>query len=154
MVLPLSDAQRRIEVLGHRITGFADEDRPAEYPTGVDLWNVTRGRDGSMHASSTAMIGGLIIVRVRPTSPTAVWAVQQYELYRQAELAGTEHREYDWYDSQPSLGWSVRAQGGVLQRAPAALEPRATVEIAWEFELIIPNYDGARTDAGPGAQHR
>ena len=144
MVQILNHAHVSTVLNGHRFTGWANEDRPVEFPTGDDMVNFELGKDGGVYGDNVPMFGGKIIFRMAPTSPTAQWAVQQKENWKQAQINQTETTIYEGVYSDPIQGRSARLEGGFFVQCPDMIEPGQTFEIHVYFERITGNADGAK----------
>lgn len=140
----LSHAHVEVIINGHRFTGWADEDRPVEFPNGDDMVDVKMGRDGGLYGSNIPMFGGTMKFKLAPSSPTAQWGILQKEMWKQAQINGTPTKVYEGSYSDPSQGRAASFQGGFLQAAPDMSEPGQTYEIAIQFERITSSVESAR----------
>ena len=73
----LSNAHISLILNGKTISGFADEERPVEFPATDDLIDVKYGNDGSMYGMTKPMYGGEITIRLAPSSEATAWFVKE-----------------------------------------------------------------------------
>ena len=139
----LSRAQIELIVNGHRVEGYADEDRPVEFPTGDEMATVQTGADGGVYATSVPMFGGAIMIRLQPASPSVQWFCNEKERWKQDNINGRPITVYEGTYSDPAQGRSATLEGGILQQCPDISEPGITFEIAIYFEKITPDLDSA-----------
>ena len=147
----LDHAHREIIINGHRIVDFADEQRPAEWSTGEELYNAIRGKTGALQVSSNGVLGSGLTIRVLASSDSAKWAVGELQAYKRAVKDGTEHTTYQGSDSDPVEGTFTRMEGGILMACPPKREPDTTFEFSFLFETVDTTEDGSTTAAGPGS---
>ena len=148
----LDHAHRDIIINGHRVVGFADEQRPAEWSTGEELYNAIRGKTGALQVSSNGVVGRGLTLRVLGTSDTAKWGIGQLQAYHRAVKDGTQHIIYKGTDADAVEGSSLRMEGGVLMDCPVKREPDTTFEFSFLFEEVVPNDDGSTTSSAPGSR--
>lgn len=139
----LSNAHIEHIINGHRVEGLADEDRPIEFPGDQDMADLSTGQDGGLYGMSNPMLGGPITYRVSPTSPTARWAIQEKQSWRNAIKNGSAITIYEASHSDPVQGRTASLKGGVLLRCPDMVEPGQTFEFVIHYEEIIPALEGA-----------
>ena len=128
---------------GHRFRGFSDDDRPIEF-SNPEMFTRKRGKDGTLFAMATGMVGSEIRVRLAPTSPSVVWALGE-----KAQLNRGARTIYDGIYSDEQFGYAATLSGGIFVSCPPAIEPDTTFEILFEFEQVIPDVDGALADNPP-----
>ena len=113
-----------VDINGHTCSGWADAADALQFPDQT-LANTAVSPDGTMLASTTGMFKQL--------AQTQKGAVISWEM-------NVTNRE---------TGWSVRCERGVMTSSPLGQTLGNAVAPAREFELtfevIAPNYDGART---------
>lgn len=129
---------------GHEVNGLAREDRPFEWNTGQDMYNLMRGEDGGLYGvANLEDIGGTLTMRLAPNSPTSKWAVDEKQAWRNSILRRQGFRNYNCSLADPVQGRSIRASGGFLLRAAHLPEPGQTHEVHFAWELLDPNVAGA-----------
>ena len=148
----LSNAHINLIINGHRFSGFADEDRPVEFPGGEDFFTLSTGPDGALYGMAIPMFGGPITVRLEPSSPSVQWAVQQNNMRKNALKSGDPFTIYDGSYSDPAQGRSARVAGGVFMQCPEMPEANVTFEIQFHFEEIFSNVDGGTFVPSPVAE--
>lgn len=136
---------RQIQLLlnGHRFTGFADEDPAVEFDS-VDLAEITTGRDGTLHADDTGVLGGPVTIKLLPGSES----VKQCLRWK-AERDRGEHTEFEGTFADPTLGFSAALRGGIFMSCPTMTVPGQTFEVVFHFEEIVPDADGANFSPSP-----
>lgn len=138
MTTQLSYLHSVLIINGERVTGFSEDDVPVELPD-IDLSEAIFGQDGTMYTSGTAIIGGEVMVRLLPTSP----AIPRFlRFHSEIQQGARIDFEGSWAD--PDLGYSTLMQGGVLRVCPPGISPNKTFEMTFDFEKLIPQFDGAR----------
>ncbi len=145
-----SNANRQLIINGHRHVGFADEDRPIEYPSGEDMADLSYGPDGGQYGTSTVMFGGEVTIRLEPSSPSAQFWMKEKQMWKQAHIDGSAITTYQGSDNDPVFGVSARLVNGLLMRCPDMSEPGVTFEVVLAFERIIGNPDAGKFQP-PGA---
>ena len=146
----LSDAHRDHRVNGHRMSGFADVERPIQYPDDVELFVITYGADGGMYARDLPRFGGMIIYRMLPTSPSTGWAIGERAKKDFATRRGTRHTFYEGVEVEMPFGLAMSLQGGLLKRCAQRPEAGNPVfEFVIEYELIVPNIDAVEWSPSP-----
>ena len=102
------------------------------------------GADGGVYGVNSAMFGGLVTIRLSPTSPSTAWFIQRNEELKQAQLNGLATRVYDGSYTDPVQGRrSATFQGGTLRNCPDMSVPNQTFEVAIYFDRIVGSVDGA-----------
>ena len=139
----LSHSHIEMVLSGHRVTGYAEEDRPIEFEDGTDRTTIQMGKDGGSYGVSESMFGGKIMVRLAPTSPTTAWFITRNEEKKQAQINNQPERVYDGSYTDSVQGRSVVLSGGTLIDCPDMSEPGQTFEVGIFFERIAGNVDGA-----------
>ena len=139
-----SNAQRVLIINDHRFTGYASEDRPIEYPSGTDRTNIELGQDGAHYGTTIPEFGGLLMIRLQPTSPSVQWCIQQILAFDEAIINGEPLTFYQGSESVPSEGTSWQLEGGSIKRIPYRNEPGQTFEAVFDFERIIPTVAAGR----------
>ena len=142
MAQVLANAHIEHLINGHRVRGLADEERPIEFPGDQDMADLQVGQDGGLYGMTSPMFGGEIIYRVEPTSPTAQWAVQQKQLWKDAVQGGKALTIYNATHANSVAGWSASLDGGILLRCPDIVEAGQTFEFVIRYEQITSNVDG------------
>lgn len=131
-----------VVINGHTVEGWSDDADALTLPD-VELASVTRGADGRMVASSTGNKGGEVTIKLLPNSPST-----QFFSQRAAEIVGGAVIIFHGLIRNSRLGFSTRLSRGVLMTAPLGQTlgkgEAAAREFTFEFEEILPNYDGAR----------
>ena len=128
----------------HRVTGFADEDRPYEFDDGSDRIAITRSRiDGGLYGTTNAKLGGAFTLRLAPNSPTAQWLIDRNEEQKRAIIDRSKLRIYTVTLTDSVQGRSTTMEGGFLVTCPDQVEAGQTFEVMWEFETITTNNAGA-----------
>ena len=130
-------------ISGERMTGWADEERPVEFPDGAGRTEFKTGADGGMYGVGKAMFGGPVTFKFEPTSPSAQYWVRRNEEYKQSQINNTRSRIYSGTYSDSVQGRSARFEGGQIQDCPDMVEPGITFEVTLMFERIAGNVDGA-----------
>lgn len=143
-----SNAHIELVLNGHRVLGYADEERPVEFPTAVDMAELSFGPDGGLYGKSMAQLGGDVTIRVTPNSPTAQWLVRQKMAWKESLKSGSPVTIYSGSFSDASQGRSAQLEGGILRQCPDLPESGVTFEAIFTFEEITANVDGA-TFVGP-----
>lgn len=139
----LSSRHAELTINGHRFTGFSDDDPPVEFPD-IELITTMRGRDGAMYASDTAIQGGEVTVKLLPTSQSAKQVLRwMTEILRGGRML------FQGSYADTELGYSVQLKGGMLKTAPPSVVPGKTYEATFEFEQLLPDYDGANFAPAP-----
>lgn len=143
MPTQLSSVHHELILNGHRVEGYADESPPVELET-VMLAEVKRGKDGTMYSMGTGSRGASITVKLLPTSRSSAFFLRAHARIQQGAVI-------EWKGSygDPELGFSTNLRGGVMTECPPGVTPDATVEIKFEFEECIPDFDGARFAPAP-----
>lgn len=131
-------------VNGERVTGFANEDPPVEFPD-IDLIERTRGPDGTAHDLSTGTKGGEVMVKLLPTS-RFVGVVLRW----MARILNDEILDFEGSYADSRLGISSLLRGGKLIKCPPAVVPGETFECTFDFEEIVPQADRHQVDPPPG----
>ena len=139
----LSRAQINLVVNGHLVEGYADEDRPVEFPTGDDMAEVSVGADGGVYGTSVPMFGGPVAIRLQPASPSCQWFCNEKERWKQDNIHGRPVTVYEGTYFDPAQGRSATLEGGILQQCPDISEPGQTFEVVIYFERITPDLDSA-----------
>ena len=140
----LSHSHINVVINGHPFTGWADEERPVEFPSGENMVEVKVGRDGGVYGSNIPMFGGEVKFKLAPTSPTTQWAIIQKEAWKQAQINGTPTTVYEGTYMDASQGRTVRLEGGFLQMVPDISEPGQTFEMTIYFERITASVEASR----------
>ena len=144
-----SNANKVVMLNGHTFTSIADEDRPYEFGSGDDLYNINMGSDGGLYVTANPMLGGEFTIRLGPHSPSAKWAILENEYRKQAIINKTKHRLYTGTYSDPAYGGNVTLRGGVLFRCPDFIEPGQTFEVTFFFQRIIGLPEGSTLFSEP-----
>ena len=139
----LSHLHSRLTINGNRIEGLSDNDVPVELPD-IELFTVKRGKDGTMYSMGTGAKGGPVIIRLLPTSRSAVLFLKWHS---QIQTGMALEFDGSWQDTEN--GYSSQLRGGVMTEAPSGLHPGKDAEFKFEFEEIIPEMDGANFDPAP-----
>ena len=139
----LSNAHRDHRILGEPMTGFAEEERPIQYPSDVELFIIHIGAEGGMYARSVPTFGGEVMYRLQPESPQVAWAIRQRLFKDNADRMGIRHRIYSATEFDRARNFTARLEGGLLLRCPQVPESGVTFEFVIRYELIVPNPDGA-----------
>lgn len=136
-----------VVVNGHVVEGWS-EDADALMLPDIDLATVTRGADGRMVASSTGNRGGEVRFKLQANSPSTQFFSQQV-----ATIIRGGAVVFNGTIRNSRMGISIRLERGVLSTAPAGQTlgkgSAAAREFAFEFETVLPNYDGARFTGPP-----
>ena len=129
------------------LVGWSDDEDAFMVPD-VELAKIIRGADGKMMASATSNRGGEIRLKLLPTSLSTQFFAQQIS---QIRLGATV--VFNGLSFNNESGISLRMERGVLITGPfgqtQGKEAAATREFVFEFESLIPNYDGARFTGPP-----
>ena len=128
---------------GERMTGWADEESPVEFPDGAGRAEFKTGADGGVYGVGKAMFGGAVTFKFEPTSPSTQYWIQRNEEYKQSQINGTRTRIYDGSYNDPVQGRSARFEGGAIQDCKDMSTPGVTFEVTLMFDRIIGNVDGA-----------
>ena len=139
----LSHQHSRLTLNSHRVEGLALEDVPVEMPS-IVLYDIVRGKDGTMYANGTGAKGGPVMVRLLPSSRSAL---QFLKWHSQIQDGAVIEFNGSWEDSEN--GYSTTLRGGYMTEAPSGLHPGQNAEFTFEFEEVIPDVDGARFDPAP-----
>ena len=134
----------------HTVDGFADEDRPIEFPSSDDMADLTFGHDGALYGTAVPMYGGEVTIRLNPTSPSTQWFIDEREAWKQANLTGgiDPIPTYSGTYTDSSQNRTVRMEGGVMLRCPHINEPGVTFEVVIVFEQIVSSVGGAYFGSG------
>ena len=103
----LSHLHTNVILLNTRITGFAEEEQPVEFPA-EELLSLKRGADGGVYGVDNAMFGGLVIFRLAPTGPGAKAFIQWRAMNDQATRNGTPKMIFEGSYSDTFQGRSAR----------------------------------------------
>ena len=133
---------------GYRFEAFADDDPPVDFGD-MDIYEITHGQDGGMYAHDTSMLGGEVIVKLLPTSNSAIKVIQWFAM-RQAS-AGAGGIIFSGTYGDATRGYSIALQRGVLRRCHPIIVPNKTFECTFEFERFVPSVDGVRFEPAPAA---
>ena len=126
-----------------RMTGWADEESPVEFPDGAGRAEFKTGADGGVYGVGKAMFGGAVVMKFAPTSPSVQYWIQRNEEYKQTQINGERTRIYSGSYSDSVQGRSARCEGGALMDCPDMSTPGVTFEVTIFYERIIGNVDGA-----------
>ena len=130
---------------GHRVTGFAEDDPPVDFPA-IELLTEKYGQDGQMYVMSTARRGGQFTVKLLPTSPTTkLW------MRHHAEIQNGAIKNYAGSYADPNLDYDTLIRGAKLKTAPSTVVPGVTAEFVFVAQELIPEFDNANFAAAPFA---
>ena len=134
-----------MDINGHVVQNWADEDPPVEFE-GIDMVDVVFGRDGAMYVNDKAMLGGEVKIMLLPTSPTALRCIRWF-----AERQNDRRLTFEATYQDTALNYGMRMVGGVLKQCDPIIVPGKTYEATFVFERFIPDVDGARFNPPPAA---
>ena len=87
---------------------------------------------------------GEVNIKLLPTSTSAKRVVRWFaERQRGARLY------FSGSYGDPEINFHVQLKGGLLKQCPPSVVPNKTFEVIFEFEEIIPDYDGATFAGAP-----
>ena len=135
---------------GHRVRGWSEDGDVITIPD-VTFAEVVRGADGQLMAQSTADQGGEVVLKLLPISPSCQYFMQQVaRILRGAQIIWNGSIDYS------QLGFRAQFSRGVMTMGPVGQtlgkSSAAAREFTFEFESIIPNYDGANFEGPPAVQ--
>lgn len=126
---------------GHLIRGWSDDADALMLPD-IEVANIIRGADGLMVASSTGDRGGEVTIKLLANSPSAAFLFGQAGLIlRGARII------FNGSIRNARMGMSTRLDRGVMKTLPGGQTmgkgEAAAREFVFEFQEVLPNYDGA-----------
>ena len=145
----LSNAHISLILNGKTISGFADEERPVEFPATDDLIDVKYGNDGSMYGMTKPMYGGEITIRLAPSSEATAWFVKERIKLKNAQTNGDPIPVYNGRFADDAQKREAQLAGGFLKRCADLPEAGQTFEVVIAFEKITGNIDGATFSPTP-----
>ena len=127
---------------GHTIEGWASDDPPWEVEQD-DATTAEKGADGGLYVSGMPELGGTLMLKLSPSSPSTQWAIQQEQMRKNSHKDKSALIVYSGTLSDPVQGVSHDFAGGVIMNFPA-VRPAAgqTYEAKLMFEEITSNVDG------------
>jgi len=143
--MPTILSYRHLELIinGHRFESWSDDDTPVEFPE-ITFADTVIGRDGTMSVTDTGNLGGELVVNLLPTSKSAQRIIQWIQ-----ERNRGERQFFDGTFSDTETGFSVQLKGGILKMAKPTVTPGETYTATFEFEQLVPDYDGATFAGAP-----
>ena len=144
-----SNAHISLVLNEYTISGFADEERPVEFPSSDDLLDRKYGNDGSMYGMSKPMYGGDLTIRLAPTSHATAWFVKERIKLKNAQTNGDPLPTYSGTFKDEGQGRKAELSGGYLLRCADLPEAGQTFEVVIAFERIIGNVDAAKFQPAP-----
>ena len=139
----LSNAQISLVLNGVTIQGFADEDRPVEFPMSDDMIERKYGADGALYGTTKPMYGGDLTIRLAPSSSSTAWFVKERIKWKNAQRDGTALPVYNGTFADEGQGRTATLTKGYMLRCADLPEAGITFEVVLAFESIIGNIDGA-----------
>ena len=143
MPTELSHAHHILIINGERVTGLSDDDPPVEFDR-IPLSEIKWGQDGTMYVHGTARKGGMMTVKLLPTSE---WA-KKFQRWTAQVQAGSR-LDFTGRYGDNELGLGVSLDGGKITEIPPSVVPNQTFEVSLAFERITPNADAAVVTASP-----
>ena len=137
----LSHAHIDLRLNGHRFNGWAEDDPPYEWEI-EDAVEFKEGQDGGLYGVSMPRLGGVLRLKLAPTSPSTQWCIQQEQLRKNALKQRTRLRTYAGTFADPVQGISYGLSGGAILMFPPTLVAGLTYEPAIRFEEITSEVDG------------
>ena len=128
MATIVSNRNAKLIINGVEFTGFADEDPIIDWPE-EDFIEIVTGKDGLTYGNDLAMIGGEIVVKLLPVSPT----IPQVMAWRNAWVEG-ERQNFEGTYSDSEIQCSVNFTEGYLVRCPPMIMPGTNFEVGFYFE--------------------
>ena len=147
--MSLFDSIQHVQFIvnGHLVEGWSEDEDSIMLPD-VEMFAVERGGDGKMIAHATANRGGEVTLKLLATSRSTQFLLQQVA----AILQGAEII-FNAAMLNQRTGYAVSFQRGVLKTGPlgptVGKAKSQNREFVFEFESIIPNYDGVAATSPP-----
>jgi len=143
--MPTILSYKHVELIinGHRFESWSDDDTPVEFPE-ITFVETTIGRDGTMSVVDTGALGGELVVNLLSTSRSAQRIIQWIQ-----ERNRGARSFFEGTFSDTELGYSVQLKGGVLKMAKPTVTPGETYTATFEFEEMVPDFDGANFAGSP-----
>ena len=138
-----SNAHRVLIINGHRFTGYASDDRTIEYPS-EELVSIELGQDGAHYGMTIPQFGGVITIRLQPTSPSVQWCILERQALDEAKINGEALRTYEGTETVAAESTSWVLEGGYISQLPQRNETGQTYEAMFGFERIISDVEAGR----------
>ena len=126
---------------GHRFVGWAEDDPPYEFEY-EDASELKRGQDGGLYGMSMPSFGGILTIKLQPSSPTTQWCIQQEQIRKNLMKSKAQDRIYRGTISDPAVGITAELSGGIIVQLPAWPIGNQTYEGRFDFEEITSQVDG------------
>ena len=127
---------------GLDILGWSEDSAALTLPDSFEFASVRRGASGDMAAFSTGDKGGPVSLKLLPNSPSVPFLMQQVTLILQEDAVVVWHGNVKHTKS----GISVALERGILVSGPLwytmGKGEVGNLTFTWEFEQIIPKFDG------------
>ncbi len=142
----ISITETIVDIGGHTVDGWSEDTDALTMPDAFELATVRRGASGQMAAFPTGDRGGPVTIKLLPDSESAKVFMQQALLSLQGEPS-----IFDGGIQNSRQRFSFALKRGILTTAPLGQTMGkgevANLMFTFEFEEIVPNYDGVNAAA-------
>ena len=135
---------------GHTIQGWSEDADALTMPGDHELVTTRRGADGMLAGFGTGARGGEISIKLLPIGPSTRFFMQQV-----TAILGGQRVVWEGSISNEETGAGFTLTRGVMTKVPLGQTMGsgdfANQVFVFEFEEIVPSYDGASFDQAQGA---
>lgn len=142
-MLQFNAKDSRLTLNGHQYDGLSEDEDAISFDGAVEITTTRRGALGQLFSAQSGEDGGMVVVKLLPTSPSTAFMFSQ----RNRIQAGEIPNDWNGTFTNERLGISVSIERAVLKTAPTgpAVGKGTARNETFEFEAerLTPNYDGA-----------
>lgn len=140
----LSIEHTNVRINGHEVTGWSEDSDALMVPDSFEFFTIRRGANGDMVALRNGARGGVVTIKLLPSSPSTVFFLQQA-----AALLRGAYTVFNGSIADSNLAYNIILRNGVLMTAPLGYTygqgEVSNREFTFEFERFEMNMDNAQS---------